>query len=90
MIIFLLCRLHKALNIKHLCNFFESGHGKGEHDGAGECVKRALQRWEMNPSSRRFHLAAEVVQWCKSHLSHDCSQQSKYVRRYVHDFFNLY
>ncbi len=23
--------------------FFETGHGKGEHDGAGAVVKRALQ-----------------------------------------------
>ena len=26
-------------NIKHHWNFFEIGHGKGEHDGVGACVK---------------------------------------------------
>ena len=78
------------MNIKHCWNFFETQHGKGEHDGAGACIKRALRRWQMNRSSIRFHSTAEVFQWCKSHLSHDCSQQSKDVRRYVHDFFNLY
>ena len=78
------------MNIKHCWNFFETGHGKGEHDGAGACIKRALRRWKMNHSSGRFHLDAEVIQWCKSNLSHDYSQQSKYVHRYVHDFFNLY
>ena len=72
------------------CNFFETGHGKGEHDGAGACIKIALRRWKMNHSSRQFHSAAEIVQRCKSHLSHGCSQQAKYVHRYVHDFFNLY
>ena len=78
------------MNIKNHWNLFETGHGKGEHDGAGACVKRALRRWQMKHSSRRFHSVAEVVQWCKSNLIHDCGQQSKYVRRYVHYFFNLY
>ena len=62
---FWLCRLHKAMNIKHCWNFFETRHWKVEHDGAGAWVKRALRRWQMNHSSRRFHSAAEVVQWCK-------------------------
>ena len=26
-------------NIKYRWNFFETGHGKGEHDGAGACAK---------------------------------------------------
>ena len=29
-------------NIKHIWSFFESGHGKGEHDGARACIKHAL------------------------------------------------
>ena len=28
-------------------NYFETGHGKGEHNGAGECVKTALRREEL-------------------------------------------
>ena len=36
---FWLCRLQRKTNIKHHWNFFETGHGKGEHDGAGACVK---------------------------------------------------
>ena len=35
---FWLCLLPKK-NIKHCWNFFETGHGKGEHDGARACVK---------------------------------------------------
>jgi hypothetical protein len=37
-----LCILHKKLKVPHICNYFESGHGKGEHDGAGACIKRVL------------------------------------------------
>ena len=32
----------KKTNIKHRWNFFETGHEKGENDGAGACVKRPL------------------------------------------------
>jgi hypothetical protein len=38
---------HARHNVKFLWNFFESGHGKGEHDGAGACVKRALRQHEL-------------------------------------------
>jgi hypothetical protein len=38
---------HARCNVKFLWNFFESGHGKGEHDGAGACVKRALRQHEL-------------------------------------------
>ena len=37
-----LCRYHRNENIKHIWNFFESVHGKGEHDGARACIKCAL------------------------------------------------
>ena len=39
------------LNIRHCWNFFESGHGKGEHDGVGACVKKTLQIWKIIHSS---------------------------------------
>ena len=32
---------HARTNVRFLWNFFESGHGKGEHDGAGACIKCA-------------------------------------------------
>ena len=28
-------------------NFTETGHGKGEHNGVGECIKRALSHDEL-------------------------------------------
>ena len=57
--------------MKHRWIFFETGHGKGEHDGAGGCVKQALRRYQMNHSSDRFVCANQVVQWCHLNLSHD-------------------
>ena len=36
-----LCRYHQYQNILHIWSFFESGHGKSEHDGAWACFKHA-------------------------------------------------
>jgi hypothetical protein len=78
-----LCRLHKRLNITHCWNFFETGHGKGEHDGAGACIKRALRRYQLNPHAGRFESAIQVVQWCNMVLSHEYNP-SRDVRRCVY------
>ena len=32
-----LCRMHVERGVPHIRSFFEFGHGKGEHDGAGAC-----------------------------------------------------
>ena len=37
-----LCRMHVERGMPHIWSFFESSHGKGEHDGVEGCVKRAL------------------------------------------------
>lgn len=36
---FWFCCLHMKNNIKDCWNFFKTGHGKKEHDGAGACIK---------------------------------------------------
>ena len=38
---------HARANLRFLWNFFESGHGKGEHDGARACIKCALRQHEL-------------------------------------------
>ena len=43
--LFWLCRLHMKTHIKNYWNFFLICHGKGEHDGVGACIKRALRRY---------------------------------------------
>jgi hypothetical protein len=42
--------------IQHFWNFMEARHGKGEHDGAGACVKRALAREEL-----KYEGGAELI-----------------------------
>ena len=50
-------------------NFIEVGHGKGEHDGAGACVKRALSREELKYKGGTILENVEtIVQWCNSSM----------------------
>ena len=38
-----LCLLHIEYKVPHVLNYFETGHGKGEHDGAGACIKTSFE-----------------------------------------------
>ena len=62
------------------------GHGKGEHDGAGACVKHALRRYQMNDSASRFANSNDVVNWCKTKLSHEFNERMGNVRIF---FWNI-
>ena len=45
--------------------YFETGHGKREHDGAEACVKTSLQREELKLSIVSTILDAQsIVRWC--------------------------
>jgi len=59
-----LCLLHIKYKVPHVWNYFETGHGKGEHDGASACIKTALQREEMKFIGAHLRDAASIVQWC--------------------------
>jgi hypothetical protein len=52
-------------------HFFESGHGKGEHDGMGGLVKSALQKWQLldGEDAPKLTNAEEVVEVLKARLS---------------------
>ena len=71
---FLLCQLHMKTYIKNCWNLFETGHGKGEHDGAWACIKRELRRYQMDHSAKRLVSVEEFVQWCITALSHETNQ----------------
>ena len=72
-----LCRVHKENNIQHIWSFFEAGHGKGEHDGAGACVKRALAREQLKfEDVVKFKDACVIVDWCNTKLSTRTSESS--------------
>ena len=64
--------------------FFESGHGKGEHDGVGACVKRALVKEQLKISTTELLDARSIVEWCSLALS-----QGGTLNSVVHRFFWL-
>ena len=55
--------------VPHIQSFFEFGHGKGEHDGAGACVKRALVKEQLKISAAELLDACSIVDWCSLALS---------------------
>ena len=64
-----LCKMHVERGVPHIWNFFVSIHGKGEHDGVGACVKRALVKEKMKISIAKLLDAHTIVDWCSSTLS---------------------
>lgn len=44
-------------------HFWGTGHGKGPHDGAGACLKQALRKEQLKPTSTKLHNASDVVQF---------------------------
>ena len=64
---YLLSRMHVTSGVQYFWNFIEVGHGKGEHDGAEACVKRALSREELKyEGGTILENAKIIVQWCNS------------------------
>ena len=70
-----LCLLHLKYKVPHLWNYFENGHGKGEHDGAGACIKTTLRREEMKFIGARLRDAASIVQWCASIMGEQATRK---------------
>ena len=50
-------------------NFFGSGHGKGEHDGAGAVIKRALTHEQLKADVVHMNCAAHVVDFLTTNMS---------------------
>jgi len=61
--------MHREYNILYGL-FFEVQHGEGEHDGAGACVKRALDREQLKfEDSVKFQDAHAIMDLCNTNIS---------------------
>ena len=48
-------------------NFIEAGHGKGEHNAVGACIKSALAREELKYKDGAILIDEKsVIQWCNT------------------------
>ena len=52
-------------------NYFGSGHGKGEHDGGGAVIKRALTSEQLDNKGAKLQNAHDVVEWLTWKMLHD-------------------
>ena len=63
-------------------NFSEAGHGKGEHDGVGTCIKRALAREELKYKDGSILTDAKsIIQWCNATMGL-CKESESMVHRF--------
>ena len=66
-------------------NFTEVGHGKGEHDGVGTCIKRALACEELKYKYGAILVDEKsIIQWCNATMGLGKEGESM-----VHGFFWL-
>ena len=84
-----LCILHKRHKMPHIWNYFENGHRKWKHDGAGACIKTALHKQEMKFTTITLIPDANtIVAWCSSVIGQGArrreeqSSQKEHVHRY--------
>ena len=61
-----LCLFHIKYKVPHIWNYFETRHGKWEHDCTGACIKNSLRKEEMNFAGAHIRDAASIVKWCAS------------------------
>lgn len=66
-------RFYNLTGTEMTWSYFGSGHGKGEHDGAGAVVKRALTHEQLKTDGVILRKAADVVDFLKKTMSHGAS-----------------
>ena len=64
-----LYKMHVERGVPHIWSFFDSDHGKGEHDGAEAFVKRALVKEQLKILGVELLDARSIVDWCILALS---------------------
>ena len=84
--------LHKTYNVTHIWNYFETRHGKGEHNRVGACINTTLRREEMR-FTKNPHIkdAESIVQWCSATMSNWTKVQhtSTRVGRPIKNFWHV-
>ena len=83
-----LCILHKRHKVPHIWNYFETRHGKWEHDGAGACMKTALRRKGMKFTTiSLIRDAKTIVAWCSLVMGQGASVNVIVTSECIHLYF---
>ena len=77
---YFVARYKQSTSLHMMWSFSASGHGKGEHDGAGAVIKRTLTHEELKPNGAPLKCAADVVNFLNATFgdkgqSHRCKTQ---------------
>ena len=88
MVVFVAHKIQGATYSAHIWNYFETGHGKGEHDGASACIKTALRREEMKFIGALLRDNAYIVKWCASVMGEKATRKHL-VRRIFWEVTNV-
>ncbi len=77
---YFVARYYQITGLQMMHNFFASGHGKGEHDGAGAVIKRTLTHEQLKPDGWPMKCAADVVNFLNATFqpigkTHRCNTQ---------------
>ena len=70
-------------------NYWGSGHGKGPHDGAGACLKRALRKEQLKPYGARLQNATDVVDFLKSSMNKEHAAYAGARREVIRHFHDI-
>ena len=75
---YFVARYYQLTGTEMTWNFFGSGHGKGEHDGAGAVIKRALTHEQLKSDGVVLRQAADAVAFLTRTMSNDvCSSYAQ-------------
>jgi hypothetical protein len=85
-----LCMLHKKLKVPRIWNYFESGHGKGDHDAEGACINRVLRGNEMKfTTTSLIRDAKSIVEWCSLVMGEgtETHEEQSHRKGHIHRYF---
>ena len=75
---------------KMLWNYYGTGHGKGEWDGVGAVVKRALKSEHLLNPHRRLQSAEDCVQFLDATMAGQVLSQQGGIRFSLHPYCTVF
>jgi hypothetical protein len=68
-------------------NYFATGHGKGEVNGAAALLKREIQKEQIKPNAQKLQCALNVVNFLKVESLKQHITAHPNMKRTIHKYF---